>query len=81
MNSCTEAMSDFLVHSSGLVDHLMDDIPVMLKTFDFDDDPSLSFSPAYTPSAGVSLRAIDLTGPEDYVILGTFLYSLPFLMS
>ena len=71
MNSCTEAMSGFLVPSAGQVDHLMDDVPVMLKTFDFNDS-SLTFSPEYTPSVGVSLRAIDLTGLTDYVILGTF---------
>ena len=64
-------MSDFLVHCPGQVEHLMDDIPSMLKTFDF-DDTSMTFSPEYTPSVGVSLRAINLTGSTDYVILGTF---------
>ena len=44
---------------------------MMLKTFDF-DDTSMTFSPGYPPSAGVSLRAINLTGSTDYVILGTF---------
>ena len=44
----------------------MDDIPSILKTFDF-DDTSMTFSPEYTPSVGVSLRAINLTGSTDYV--------------
>ena len=54
----------------------MDDLPELLLTFDFDDDPSMTFNPGYTPSPGVSLRAINLTGATDYVTLGMFVFIL-----